>query len=292
MFEKLFSKSGLSLERLRSLCEIAEVKGMSEAARGSPSKQSQYSKQLKELESYFSVKLLDRKKKSMTEAGRRLLETCKPFLISLEKLSADLSGSGQNISIGAGQAVLDWVLFPQITELAREFPRITWSIKDFDSREIAARLLDFDLDFGILRREACQTERALHFTPLGTMTFALFVPRALQVSQPVPVATLGGSEQFTPIFERVSKIPELNVIIKLRCQSFPSVKALVKTGQFGGMLPLLARREMMKPEFEIIKHRAFKELSRNYVLAANRKNLSMRELERVEQKLGELCCMH
>lgn len=291
MFETLFSKGGLSLERLRTLCEIDRAQGIARAARGSTSKLSQYSKQIKELELYFGVPIFNRQKKNLTNAGKRIIEVCKPFLTSLEKLSTDLSGADQAISIGAGQAVLDWVLFPRFTTLNTDFPGVIWSIKGADSRTIAARLLDFDLDFGILRREACQEEDTLQCHPLGTMTFALFVPIALLENRIIPVAALADSEQFTPAFEKVAKTFTPRLTIKIQCQSFSSIKALVKTGQFAGMLPLLAEAEMPESEFHVFKNAAFKQLERKYVLAANRKNLSMRALDGMPEKLKLICSM-
>lgn len=289
MFETLFSKGGLSLERLQTLCEIADAQGIAKAAHGSASKQSQFSRQMKELEAHFGVSLFNRQKKTLTSAGKRVLEACKPFLISLDKLSTDLSEAEQAIAIGAGQAVLDWVLFPRFAALAQAFPRVVWSIKDSDSGTITARLLDCDLDFGILRGQACQKEQSLQCLPLGTMDFALFVPTALHGSHTIPVAALASSEQFTPAFERVAKKFNPKLSIRIHCRSFPSIRTLVRTGQFAGMLPLLAKAEMPQPEFEIIRHAAFASLGRDYVLAANRKNLAMRELSRVQSKLAEVC---
>ena len=227
----------------------------------------------------------------LTDAGKRVLAACKPFLTSLEKLSADLSGADQAISIGAGQAVLDWVLFPRLPALAAAFPRVIWSIRDFDSRTITVRLLDSDLDFGILRKEACHKEPSLQCLPLGTMAFALFVPTALLGSRSIPVAALASSEQFTPAFERVSKTFTPRLAIKVQCRSFPSIKTLVSTGQYAGMLPLLAESGMPRRAFGVIRHPGFTHLGRNYVLAANRKNLSMRDLDRVQGKLAETCRM-
>ncbi|MBI4661435.1 MAG: hypothetical protein HY735_21645 [Verrucomicrobia bacterium] len=48
MHEELFSRSGLSLERLKTRCEIADRGGISKAAEGDPVKQSQFSRQLRE----------------------------------------------------------------------------------------------------------------------------------------------------------------------------------------------------------------------------------------------------
>ena len=60
MFEHLFANSGLSLERLRTFREIVTAGGITAAAGDDSNRQSQYSRQLKELERYFGVELLKR----------------------------------------------------------------------------------------------------------------------------------------------------------------------------------------------------------------------------------------
>ena len=157
-------------------------------------------------------------------------------------------------------------------------------IRDFNSNDITTRLLDCRPDFGILRKEACQDEDALECRELGAMSFALFVPRALRDGPTIPVAALAGSEQFTPAFARIAEKFKPPLTVKLRCQSFPSIKTIIKTNQCAGMLPLLADEGFSKTEFDVIKAPEFKALARNYVLAANRRNVSMRDLEKVHEK--------
>ena len=60
MFENLFSEHGLSLERLRTLQLVSEAGSIAAAARGDTTRQSQYSRQLKELEQFFGTTLTRR----------------------------------------------------------------------------------------------------------------------------------------------------------------------------------------------------------------------------------------
>ena len=53
MFEKLFSEGRLTFERLRTLVEIDHAGSISKAAPGDLNRQSQYSRQLKEIEVFF-----------------------------------------------------------------------------------------------------------------------------------------------------------------------------------------------------------------------------------------------
>ena len=59
-FERLFAVSGLSLDRLRTFLRVAEAGNLAKAAQGDATKQSQFSRQNKELEAYFGVPLTRR----------------------------------------------------------------------------------------------------------------------------------------------------------------------------------------------------------------------------------------
>jgi len=55
MFEDLFSKGGLSLERLRSFMLMANAGSIAKAVPQDPTRQSQISRQIKELESFSGL---------------------------------------------------------------------------------------------------------------------------------------------------------------------------------------------------------------------------------------------
>jgi DNA-binding transcriptional LysR family regulator len=59
------SQSGLSLERLQSFCRVAEAGGVTRAAKGDATKQSLYSRQVKELEEFFGAELIRRKGRAL-----------------------------------------------------------------------------------------------------------------------------------------------------------------------------------------------------------------------------------
>src|SRR3954447_18265394 len=73
-FPALFAKGGLSLDRLRTLCLVAEAGSLTAAAEGDTTRVSLFSRQLRELESYFGTRLAGRRGKriALTEDGRAL----------------------------------------------------------------------------------------------------------------------------------------------------------------------------------------------------------------------------
>lgn len=73
-FDRLFSLSGLSLDRLRTFLAVAESGSIAKAAKGDATRQSQFSRQVKELEGFFGIALTRRvgRRIEITEEGSRL----------------------------------------------------------------------------------------------------------------------------------------------------------------------------------------------------------------------------
>src|SRR5688572_17063147 len=175
MFDELFTERGLSLERLRTFCEIAEAGGVTRAAKGAV-RQSQYSRQIRELESYLKTELFIRKRNSFrpTPAGEKLLSTAKEFLSALDLTRRELREMPQGICIGAGESIFNWLLFPKLSKVHRLFPKYRFDFRNMRSKEIVRALLESELDFGIVREDACSKELARK--QIGTMSYCLFVP--------------------------------------------------------------------------------------------------------------------
>src|SRR5712671_4362044 len=83
MFSKLFAESGLSLDRLKALLEVGAAGSIVRAAGGDPVRQSQYSRQIKELEDFFRTRLIERQGKGtrLTESGRELARISRFFML-------------------------------------------------------------------------------------------------------------------------------------------------------------------------------------------------------------------
>src|SRR5947209_7859468 len=119
MYENLFAQSGLSLERLKTFREIVAAGGITAAAGDDPNRQSQYSRQLKELEKYFGAELLKRGRgpAELTEAGQRLYEIIGHTLSALEEFRLTCAGQPVELRIGAGESVIQWLLLPRLPAL-------------------------------------------------------------------------------------------------------------------------------------------------------------------------------
>src|SRR5471030_1007853 len=103
MYEFLLSERGLSLDRLNNFCRIAEAGGITKAAGGDPGKQSLYSRQIKELETFFGVELKVRRGKGivLTDAGQHLARLARAHLIRMADFQRTARNMPKRISIGS-----------------------------------------------------------------------------------------------------------------------------------------------------------------------------------------------
>lgn len=94
MFEHLFSKGGLSLDRLRRFMQMAQAGSIAKAAPGDTNRQSQISRQIRELEQFFGTGLTRRKGKtlSLSAAGEHLALLIRQQLQDLEDFRKEQMG--------------------------------------------------------------------------------------------------------------------------------------------------------------------------------------------------------
>ena len=112
MFEHLFAERGLSLDRLKTLIEVAKAGSIAAAARGDSARQSLYSRQIKELEEFFGVELASRRGKvlALTGAGWELVRLASESLCLLDDFKSRSRNLPYRFTIGAGDSLhaLGW----------------------------------------------------------------------------------------------------------------------------------------------------------------------------------------
>src|SRR6476646_5383080 len=112
MFAKLFAESGLSLDRLKALLEVGAAGSIVKATGGDPVRQSQYSRQIKELEDFFRVKLVEREGNGtrLTANGRELVRMSRFFLLGLSNFRRGCLEEEQSFRIGASATFIQKIL--------------------------------------------------------------------------------------------------------------------------------------------------------------------------------------
>jgi DNA-binding transcriptional LysR family regulator len=179
MFARLFAESGLSLDRLRALVEVGAAGSMVRAAGGDPTRQSQYSRQLKELEDFFQTGLTERHGKGirLTASGRELARISRFFLLGLSNFQRGCLAEGQTYRLGAGPTFITSFLLPILAQPHCVQSGIRFAVEAVLGDEVERRLHDLTLEFGVVTRAALT--RPLQVKELGVWRLKLWVPKTL-----------------------------------------------------------------------------------------------------------------
>lgn len=255
MFRDLFQANGLSLDRLHTFCVIAQAGSITSAAKGDPVRQSLYSRQLKELEQYFGIELVRRKGRGIefTTFGHRLHAITRENLHMLSDFRKDCKGEPVELTIGAGDSLIQWLLLPRLDQVLSKLPNVRLNFLNLTTVEIASRLTEGTIDLGLLRDDA--VEKPLKSAPLGVMGYSLFLPQALRNQKKgrgtgaallngLPLAILEGEGNFRRALGTFAKSHSIRIQAEVECSSFPLVARALVTGKLAAILPGMARAEL------------------------------------------------
>ena len=286
MFEKLLARRGLSLDRLRVLCEVGDAGSIARAAGSDPARQSQFSRQLKQLEDFFEVELTRRQGKELvlTEAGQELVEIARESIGRIQDFQLRATGQPLRFAIGAGDSLVQWLVLPRLVARQYNLRNVSLRVQNLRTSEITNRLHDLSLDFGLVRRDA--VSKPLAAFPLGKMEFALFCSKVVfpggippdhrKVFESIPLAMQSGDGIFMRQFREWAASTDLDIPIKLECDSFPQACRALCSGQFATVLPKIARCDLPKDGFWELDIPFLNKKSRQICLAWNPRTLRLR----------------
>lgn len=274
--------TGLSLDRLSSFLQIAEAGGLARAAPGEPVRQSQLSRQLKELETALGQPLFLRTGRGMelTAAGRSLARVVRELGQGLTDVAAAEQGP-VTVCLGAGDSVLQWLVLPRLPALTAALEGVQLDVGALGSDGVVTALQEHRIDLGLLRSSEAAGE--LKSVRLGVVSYALFsavgrgkLPLAVPTTErglARPLETLGHAS--------------------LRCESFPQVAQAVRSGGYAGVLPTFARSQLPAASFRMTSTPALDAAATPLLLAWRARTLELRpqvkRLRRVlEQQLRPL----
>jgi len=276
MFEELFSERGLSLERLRSFLDVAEAGGIARAAKDDPVRQSQYSRQISELEQFFGVALTERRGKhlALNAHGIKLAALIREQFTGLTDFKSGCRNLSVSYTLGAGDSILQWLVLPMMGSWAKSVPHGTLALCNQRSDHIVEGLLHAQLDFGIVR-QATLVEPLKQAT-LGTLPYALFVPEALVsksrredipwMLRNLPWSTLANDASFLSRVSDAALKQDLRFNVVLEAESFPQAARAVATGAFAGILPLAAKQDFVGKKVMVIQAPFLKAVTRKLSL--------------------------
>jgi len=147
--------------------------GITAASGGDSNRQSQLSRQLKELERHFGVELIKRGRGPMTltDAGTRLYQIIGHAFGALEEFRQTSAGEPVELVIGAGESLIQWMLLPRFSRLTTQHPRLNVTLQNLRTEDILKRLADGSVDFGVVSRLG--SSRTLASAALGRLDYGL-----------------------------------------------------------------------------------------------------------------------
>lgn len=294
MFESLFSKTGLSLDRLRSFLEMAESGGIAKAAPGDPVRQSQISRQIRELEEFFGTELTQRRGKTLalTPAGKRLAGVVRGQLQGLDDFRREEQGQAKVFVFGAGASTLDSMVAPRLPSLAEALGGALLRTESHRSRALVDAVQEGSVDFAVVRRDAIADPSKKNCLPLLKLSFHLCVPRRLlpkgsgaddltntalwskvpfaagrdggQLDQAIREAMIRAGVEFRPRFE---------------CGSMLQVRQLVAIEQCAAVLPNLALAGLDERKILIAPFAPLADYGRTLVLHWNPRQAEVRDVD-------------
>jgi len=254
MFEDLLSRRGISFDRLRALVDVAQAGSIAKAANGDANRQSQYSRQLKELEGFFGAELTERQGKhlKLTPSGLRLAQIAREALHGLSDFDAETQHRPITVTVGAGDSLLQWLLLPRLGALQAKLPRTRILLRNCRTRDIASGLTDLTLDLGLIRETGLSAR--LKRTRLIKLDYSIFVSKNLLpgkndagfrwIMENVPLAVQATTGSFENAFEDEAEHVSIKLNIRLGCESFPQACKAVLSGAYAAILPTIAADEL------------------------------------------------
>lgn len=280
MFDELFQAGGLSLERLQTLCLLGQARGITDAAGGDPTRQSQFSRQLAELEEFFGVELVNRRlrPRQLTTAGRELARIAQEALAALDDFRRRGLELPSRIVIGAGESVVQWLLLPKLDRLQAALPEITFVFKNLSTKAAVAALEDGTVDVVMARQGAVPdgmktsarlTHGHLLAVPLGLLRGREPTRRTAGNLSALPLAVLEGSGDLRRNLERLAQEQGSALDVRLECSSFAQIALAIQTGRFAGVLPDFARSALSPTKSGSLVFESLAGLERMLVVAWN-----------------------
>lgn len=249
MFARLFAEGGLSLDRLRALLEVNAAGSIVKAAGGDPVRQSQFSRQIKELEDFFQAKIIERHGKGirLTPNGKELARIARFFLLGLSNFRRGCLAEEQTFRLGASATVASFFLLPTLALAGTQKSSPGYAVETLGDAEIESRLHDLTLDFGVVTQP--ELSRPLQLKKLARWKLLLWTPRALCRNPKSAVRQFRAGRLPWVLAAETPGLDSLHLPQpRLSCPSFSEVQSILRTTKLAGLLPDYLR-PVNEPDF-------------------------------------------
>ena len=294
MFNELFSRGGLSLDRLRSFLALAHAGSIAKAAPGDVTRQSQISRQIGELESFFGAELTMRRGKTLalSEAGKRLAVLIRQQLQDLDDFRIEQSAAKKAFTIGASASVLDWMVVPAMPGIRKTLNGATVRLEAMRSRSVVDAVRDGRFDFGVVREDAIPKQARSSMISLLKLSFHLCIPKRLikrgtlvkdlskpGVWQALPFTAGNEGGQMDAAIRDAMRDAGVDFRPVVECYSTLQARQLIQRGECAGILPSLGVAGLSAKDIHIIEFAPLKNYGRHLVLHWNERQMRRRGVE-------------
>lgn len=243
----------LSLDRLRTLVEIADRGSFAEAARRLHLAPPTVSLHVAELESRLGAPLLTRKRGQVTPTaiGESLVERARSLLAEAEALLEDVRRQAQGLAgrvrLGASTGAIASLLPTALERLAREHPGIDVQVAVLTSQETLSRLAYGSLDLGLVALpqapggelivESWRRDPVMAFVPAAWDTPVRLTPAWLAAR---PLILNDATTRLQRLTEDWFGAAGLHPRARIQLNYNDAIRSLVAAGYGAALLPLEA----------------------------------------------------
>lgn len=248
---------GVSLQRLSTLCLVSEAGGVMKAADGDPNRQSQYSRQLRELEEALSISLVDRSSSPhrLTPAGIEIEHVTRKFFSEFDRVIKAHTGKGPIVRFGAGESIIQWLLLPVLTQ--RPLNDVVFRFHNQRSRIAVDAVRNGRLDLAVVGLpdlpEDLGYERIASYGMILVARHDCFKKKRVSWRElsSKRLAVLEGAKLLHQKIEELGKGFTDPPTLGIECTSYPQVIEAALHGDFIGVVPRIIETASLHPELTL-----------------------------------------
>lgn len=282
---------GLSLDRLETLSAIVVHGGIMRAAGGDANRQSQFSRQVAELEAWFGVELLDRSvtPSRPTEAALRISRQVDAFRKEMDEVREAAGKGRRTVVFGAGERMIRSYLIPWATKLGKNHFKLVF--RNMTSSQARAGLLARRLDIAILR--AVDRPEDMEFFALKPIPLLLALPENVASGRKrwewkhlaeISLILPEGDGRCSRFLRDRALEAGCALDVAMECSSWTQTMAAMHACRLGAFIPKDLEKELPSG-FSTVPLPALSAYSDEYVVAWNRAKRRDPEMARLLGKL-------
>jgi DNA-binding transcriptional LysR family regulator len=270
---KAIPYSGVSLERLEALCLVVQAGSIAQAAVDDPSRQSQFSRQIKDMERALGKPLVEKQGRIVkpTAVGVALATLSQSFFDGFAEIVSD--GEKAPVVIAGGESVIRWLVLPKLRRMAPNFP--AWRCRNLRTQQTLDGVNSGEVDVGVVRLDAVPA--AFVSKDIGSLAYTWVFPRALLPGKTaagaisaasLPFAALANDGQLMNLARGTAERCGLRLDVRVELESFSLVLDAVQTRAVGAILPNEMAAELSADAFAILDDEDLRLPSRRFAAVA------------------------